>query len=65
MVHTFDGLCRLLERCGKVAAGQLKRSAVHRLLQAHGLSRPAGAPSEPAERRAYGAKHAGDIWYGM
>jgi putative transposase len=35
-----------------------------RLLQAHGLSRPSGAPSEPEERRAFVAAHAGDIWYG-
>ncbi|WP_209262668.1 helix-turn-helix domain-containing protein [Thiorhodococcus minor] len=39
----IDRLCRLLERRGQVAAGALKRSAVHRLLQAHGLSRPSGA----------------------
>ena len=39
-------------------------SAIHRLLQAHGLSRPSGAASEPEERRAYVAEYAGDIWYG-
>ena len=33
-------------------------------MQAHGLSRPSGAPSEPEEHRAYVAEHAGDIWYG-
>jgi putative transposase len=62
--RSIDRLCRLLERRGQVAAGQLKRAAVHRLLQAHGLSRPSGAASEPEERRAFVAEHAGDIWYG-
>jgi len=55
---------RLLERRGTVATGELSRSAIHRLLQAHGLSRPSGAASEPEERRAYVAQYAGDIWYG-
>jgi len=62
--RSIDRLCRLLERRGKVAGGELKRSAVHRLLQAHGLSRPSGAASEPEERRAFVAEHVGDIWYG-
>ena len=55
---------RLLERRGTVAKDQLSRSAIHRLLQAHGLSRPSGSASEPEERRAYVAQYAGDIWYG-
>jgi putative transposase len=55
---------RLLERRGTVAKGELSRSAIHRLLQAHGLSRPSGSASEPEERRAYVAEYAGDIWYG-
>jgi len=55
---------RLLERRGTVAKGDLSRSAIHRLLQAHGLSRPSGSASEPEERRAYVAEYAGDIWYG-
>lgn len=62
--RSIDRICRLLERRGTVAVGELKRSAVHRLLQAHGLSRPSGAPGEPEELRAYEAEHAGDIWYG-
>jgi putative transposase len=62
--RSIDRICRLLERRGKVGAGALKRSAVHRLLQAHGRSRPSGAPSESAERHAFVAEHAGDIWYG-
>jgi len=55
---------RLLERQGMVAKDELSRSAIHRLLQAHGLSRPSGSASEPEERRAYVAEYAGDIWYG-
>ncbi|MCP5111983.1 MAG: helix-turn-helix domain-containing protein [bacterium] len=55
---------RLLESRGTVARGELSRSAIHRLLQAHGLSRITGSASEPEEHRAYEAEHAGDIWYG-
>ena len=55
---------RLLERRGTVARGELSRSAIHRLLQAHGLSRITGSASEPEEHRAYVAEYAGDIWYG-
>jgi putative transposase len=55
---------RLLERQGMVPKDTLSRSAIHRLLQAHGLSRPSGSASEPEERRAYVAEYAGDIWYG-
>ena len=55
---------RLLERRGTVAKGELSRSAIHRLLQAHGLSRIKGSASEPEEHRAYVAEYAGDIWYG-
>jgi putative transposase len=49
---------------GLVAPGTLSRSAIHRLLQRHGLSRPRGADSQPVERRSFVAAHAGDIWYG-
>lgn len=48
--RSIDGIRRLLQSRGTVATGELKRSAVHRLLQAHGLSRPSGAPSEPEDR---------------
>ncbi len=62
--RSIRGIRRLLERRGTVAKDALSRSAIHRLLQAHGLSRPSGSASEPEERRAYVAEHAGDIWYG-
>lgn len=54
----------LMEQSGVVAKGTLSRSAIHRLLQAQGLSRPSGASSEPVERRAFVAEFAGDLWYG-
>ena len=62
--RSIDRVIGLLERRGTVAKGELKRSSVHRLLLAHGLSRPSGAASEPEEHRAYLAEYAGDIWYG-
>jgi putative transposase len=62
--RSIRGIRRVLEQRGTVAKDALSRSAIHRLLQAHGLSRPSGSASEPEERRAYVAEHAGDIWYG-
>jgi len=55
-------LQQLLERAGTVARGTLSRSAIHRLLQQHGLSRVA-APL-PKEHRRFVAEHASAIWYG-
>ncbi len=55
-------LQHLLERAGTVARGTLSRSAIHRLLRQHGLSRVA-APV-PEEHRRYGAEQANAIWYG-
>jgi transposase InsO family protein len=55
-------LQHLLERGGTVARGTLSRSAIHRLLQQHGLSRVA-APV-PEEHRRFVAEHANAIWYG-
>ena len=55
-------LWHLLESSGKVARGSLSRSAIHRLLQQHGLSRLA-APL-PEEHRRFVAEHANAIWYG-
>jgi putative transposase len=54
----------LMESSGRAPRGLLSRSAIHRLLQAHDLSRPRGAASEAVERRAFVAEHAGDLWYG-
>jgi putative transposase len=57
-------LRQLLESSGQVARGALSRSAIHRLLQQHGLSRMAGSASVPEERRSFVAEQAGSIWYG-
>ncbi len=62
--RSIRALRLLLEQAGTVARGELSRSAIHRLLQAHGLSRPTGAASEPEEYRSFEAEHAGAIWYG-
>jgi transposase InsO family protein len=62
--RSIRAIRRLLEQRGTVAKGELSRSAIHRLLKAHGLSRMSGSASEPEEHRAYVAEHAGDIWYG-
>jgi putative transposase len=57
-------IVRLLEAAGTVPTNSLSRSAVHRLLQQHGLSRCSGSASEPEERRSFSAEFAGSIWYG-
>jgi transposase InsO family protein len=55
-------IVRLLEAAGTVASRTLSRSAVHRLLQRHGLSRSPAHEAE--ERRSFAAEFAGAIWYG-
>lgn len=55
---------QLLEAAGSVARGSLSRSAIHRLLQQHGLSRLSGSASLPEEKRSFVAATAGAIWYG-
>jgi putative transposase len=62
--RSLDALKRLLEQQGLAARNELSRSAIHRLLKQHNLSRPSGSASEPVERRSYVAEHAGDLWYG-
>ena len=62
--RSLNALIRLLEKEGRVARGTLSRSSVHRLLRRHGLSRMAGSPSQPRERRRFEAHHAGDLWQG-
>ena len=56
-------IIRMLERAKEVRKGELKRSTVHRLLQAHGIS---GQPARPGdrERRAYRPAFVGDLWMG-
>lgn len=55
-------IIRILEREKKVAAGALKKSTVHRLLQSRGLSARPKRPYE--ERRAFRHRFAGDLWMG-
>ena len=55
-------IVRLLEAAGTVPGNTLSRSAVHRLLQRHGVSRCAA--HEPEEKRSFSAEFAGSIWYG-
>ncbi|VFN03667.1 MAG: Transposase [Candidatus Kentron sp. G] len=57
-------LKRLMQDEGLAAKGELSRSAIHRLLQHHGLSRPTGSDSPKEEFRRFEAPFAGDIWYG-
>ena len=57
-------ILQALESTGQVSRDTVSRSAIHRLLQRHGLSRPAGAASEPEEKRSFVADCAGAIWYG-
>jgi len=57
-------IVRLLEAAGTVPSKSLSRSAVHRLLQQHGLSQPATSGHLPEEKRSFSAQFAGSIWYG-
>ena len=57
-------IVRLLEAAGLVASNTLSRSATHRLLQQHGLSRMIGSASLVDEKRSFNAEFAGSIWYG-
>ena len=57
-------ILRLLRADGRPGAQALSRSALHRLLQQHGLSRVAGTAGQPEERRSFSAEFAGSIWYG-
>jgi transposase InsO family protein len=57
-------ILRLLRAEGLPGAQALSRSALHRLLQQHGLSRVASAPGGAEERRSFNAEFAGTIWYG-
>ena len=62
--RSLNELKRIIEDKGLVAKNSCSRSAIHRLLKCHGISRPTGAASEPTEHRSYVAKYAGDICYG-
>jgi transposase InsO family protein len=56
-------IIRMLERAGIVRVGTLRRSTVHRLLAAAGVSaRP--RRDVVTERRSFLPEHAGDLWVG-
>jgi len=55
---------QLLQSSGDAAKDSLSRSAIHRLLQQHGISRMSGSVSQPEEKRSFVAESAGAIWYG-
>ena len=57
-------ILRILHAQGLIGAGTVSRSAVHRLLQRHDLSRPGGSAGVPEERRSFVASLAGSLWYG-
>ena len=51
--RSINQLRRLLEIKGPVEKGQRSRSAIHRLVKQHGLSRPIGCANETVERRPF------------
>lgn len=55
---------QLLQSSGQTARDSLSRSAIHRLLQQHGISRMHRSSSLPEEKRSFVAESAGAIWYG-
>jgi transposase InsO family protein len=56
-------IIRVLERAKKTQRGELTKSTVHRLLQAHGASKqPARGPG--AERRSFIHEYPGELWVG-
>ncbi|MEK9144971.1 MAG: DDE-type integrase/transposase/recombinase [Elusimicrobiota bacterium] len=57
-------IIRTLERAGEARRGELRRSTVHRLLQAHGISSRPSRPEGERERRAFRPEHAGALWMG-
>ena len=63
-IRSIDTIRSLMENAGLTAKGELSRSAVHRLLQQHGLSNFHGDQAPSEELRSFVAKRASDIWYG-
>lgn len=64
MRRSVRRLIKLLERLGEARKGELKRSTVHRLLAAHGISHREVRGTEGDERRAFRPEHAGALWMG-
>jgi len=57
-------ILRVLQAAGRIGHDELSRSAVHRLLQHHGLSARLSQDGPVQERRSFNAEYAGSIWYG-
>jgi putative transposase len=53
-----------MEKSGLVMQGTLSRSAIHRLLQQHNLSRITGSVALPEEHRRFVTEFANATWYG-
>ena len=53
--RSISQILRLLECSGTVASASVSRSAIHRVLQQHGLSQLAGSASLPEEKRSFSA----------
>ena len=64
MRRSAPRIIRILERLGEVRSGELKRSTVHRLLAAQGISHLEVRGTEGSERRAFRPEHAGQLWMG-
>ena len=64
MRRSVRRIIKILERLGEVRRGELKRSTVHRLLAAHGVSHLEVRGVEGSERRAFRPEHAGQLWMG-
>lgn len=62
--RSINTLIAMTEQCGLVSRGTLSRSSVHRFLKQHQLSKRLGQSNATIERRAFVAKHAGDLWQG-
>ena len=61
--RSIPRIIKMLVRANEAEKGQLTKSSVHRLLQAHGISeRPRRVPG--TERRAFRHPFAGDCWMG-
>lgn len=62
--RSINTIIKLCEQQGLVVSKELSRSAVHRFLQNHKLSKRTFADSNTIERRSFVAEYAGNIWHG-
>lgn len=62
--RSINTLRNLLKKHGIVSNNKISRSAIHRFLKENKLSKCLPDDINRIERRAFEAKHVGDIWYG-